>query len=329
MNSNKADEDELLYKTIDSLEKRAKKSFVQNVLIVSVIILALALIAVFVLLLSAKKDLKEKELLEEQDKLVQQKVQLQADKAETEDLLVKTSDVLSSIDTNLISEEVTSEVKAELLQNVAAIKRKVDTITSSRHLSYTDIIFVWSNSGLNVRDGPILEDGKVLWGFPMGTNLTKLPQEVTHESSLRIMEGKITLSGFMQHIKRDSIKGYVFTGLTSPLPVFRSAENLTQYWSLLESNTVFVERYALEIEKFENENRISISGKNLSINDLFLLIRNVYKLDKYLEKGLEFSAKQTDTSWKIRAGNLLIDINKEGSRVKALVRPKPADQPGK
>lgn len=323
MNSNKTDEDELLYKTIDSLEKRANKSFVQNVLIVSVIILALALIAVFVLLLNSEKE----NLILEQELLVRQKDTLQTKKVETENLLIKTSEVLSSIDTNLISDDVPTEVKSELLKNAAAINRKVDTITSSRHLSYKDIIFVWSNSGLNVRDGPILEEAKVVWGFPLGTNLKKIPQEVTHQSSFGILDGKITLSGIMQHVKRDSIEGYVFTGLTSPLPVFRSAENLTQYWSLLKSNTVFVERYALEIENIVGG--ISISGENLSINDFFLLIRNVYKLDKYLGKGLEFSAEQTDTSWKIRAGNLRINIDREGARVKALVRNEQADQPGK
>ncbi|WP_020570389.1 hypothetical protein [Neolewinella persica] len=313
MNDNKGDEDELLYKTINSLERRGKKQFVQNVLIISIIILALALVLVFVFMFKKQQTL-------EQELLIEKNKQIQKDQAKTEKLLEETSDVLSNIiiDTSMISPEISAEAKVDLLQRVQAIERKVDTITSSRKLSYKDTIFVWSATGLNVRDGANLRTASPISYLSLGTIVKKVPQIDTFYSSFGILNDNIELEGYMTRIERDTIDGYVFSGLTSPLPVYRSAKNLTQYWDLLKGNAAFVKQYDLKFERIGQV--ISISGKNLSINDLFLLLRVIYDLDGYIKRSRPFSAEQYDSNWLIQADNTLkIEIKKEGPRVFASI----------
>ncbi len=92
-----------------------------------------------------------------------------------------------------------------------------------------DTLYVWAMSGLTLRDGPSLKAAK-LANVPYGTMLKVLNYNGAHDSSVEAVPGYATgeesspavlLGGDFAQVTFQAIKGYLFDGYLSTLPIIK------------------------------------------------------------------------------------------------------------
>lgn len=312
-------EDQLLYKTIDRLEQRDKGRFWFTVLIISSVVLAITTLLMLGYSLNQKRESERLKLENARLKAEREKV------AAEEDLRELAQEVVSVIAKQEETEYVRPNPNKEpdLERKLSQIALRADNILSTKNAGKTfkDTLFVWSHVGLNIRDQPEMEDSEITWGFPLGTPLHILQNGKTQSDSFEInaLAGKFELSGAFVVVERDSIRGYGFTGLLSPLPAFISAKSIRQYHDLASRNPALVEKYGLAVTS-NGPQEVTLKTKNLSVQEVFLLMRNLYGFDSRLRAGQRATrVSQSRDKWAITIGDLAVSVDRTPTGVNATV----------
>jgi hypothetical protein len=312
-------EDQLLYKTIDRLEKRDKGRFWFSVLIFSSIVLAITTVLSLGYSLNQKRETERQEL--QTAKLRAELEKLRAEK----ELKEMAEEVVSVIARQGETEfaPLSSNKQSILESRLSQIAVRADNILSEKNAgnSFKDTLFVWSHVGLNIRDQPDEEESEVFWGFPFGTPLHVLqdakPQSDTFP--LSVLGGRFDLEGAYVVLERDTIRGYGYSGLLSPLPAFISAKDLQAYYNLASRNPALIDQFGLELETKSGRD-ITLKTKNLSLQEVFLLVRNVYGFDHLLRtKEKVTNVSQSDNEWSLIIGEYTVRIFKTSTGVNASV----------
>lgn len=315
-----SNEDQLLYKTIDKLEKRDKKRFWFTALVISSIVLAITTVLSLGYTLNQQRQSEAQQL--KTAKLEAELAKLRAEK-ELEEMAVEVVEAIANREATVF-EDPSPIQKLALQTSLERVAKRADVIISKTRQgrSFTDTLFVWSHTGLNIRSEP--KNGKnVIWGFPFGTPVQNLSGDRFESKPITIPTDfggrKFLLSGAYLKVEHDTISGYGFSGLLSPLPVFISAKSIEEYVKLASSNAFLMKQYGLQV-KSSSRKDVTLLTRNLSIQQVFLLIRNLYGIDQKVKDGARVTnPRQSEDKWTVTVGNQTIMVGKARDGVMARV----------
>lgn len=318
-----SNEDKLLYKTIDKLEKRDKGRFWFTVLIISSVVLAITTLLSLGYNLNQQRErdaqqLKTERLEAELDKLKAEK--------ELETMAIEVFEVVANQEATDFEENPSPDQKKALKRSLERVAKRADGIISKTRQgrSFKDTLFVWSHVGLIIRE-EAKADADITWGFPFGTPVQNISGEELESEVFEIPtffgKSKFTLSGGYLEVERDTIEGFGYSGLLSPLPVFISAKSIEEYVSFASSNVFLLERYGLTMQKEPGPKDVTIlETQNLSMQQVFLLARNLYEIDQKVKDGAKATKLvQLDNRWSVTVGDVSITVEKVDGGVNARV----------
>ncbi|MEM6396940.1 MAG: hypothetical protein AAF741_11390 [Bacteroidota bacterium] len=290
------DDDSLLYKTIQSIGKNEKRIFRLNLIVVGIVLAMLAAV-LFLVGKYAKEKYDERQALEQAKELaVQQK--------QERDKIIKSKavrEIIAIVDT---VDNFSEAQRDTLNKNLAFLRANLDSLLVHETTDLEDTIFVWTPPGLVIRNQPIVADSTKIGGYPYGSALRLESSTDSYPYSLQLFN-TFKVDGHYVKVKGDSLSGYAFDGLTSPLPFFFSATSLDGYMKLLSQYEELIDRLGIEYTK-ERESA-TLSSKTLVKKDFCLLMRRLYEFDKK-KKNNTASFSKDNGDWLIYLDDKKIEI---------------------
>lgn len=315
-----SNEDKLLYKTIDKLEKRDKSRFWFNVLIISSIVLAITTVLSLGYTLNQQRELEAQKLRTEK---LEAELQKQEAEQELEKMAVEVVEALANREATVF-EDPSPIQQIALEQSLERVAKRADVIISKTRQgrSFKDTLFVWSHTGLNIRSAPV-NGVNVIWGFPFGTPVENLSGGRFESKQISIPTDfggrNFSLTGGYLKVEHDTVSGYGYSGLLSPLPVFISAKSIEEYVKLASTNSFLMNEYGLKV-RARGKKEVTLLTKNLTIQEVFLLVRNLYSIDQKVKGGKRVSnLAQSDDKWSVTVGDLSVTVEKVREGVVARV----------